>query len=546
MKHRNYALILTPLILMAGICAGLIIGSKMGSGGRMSDTQKKIETILGLIDSEYVDSISVDSLLEMSIPDMLSYLDPHSVYVPASELSAVNEDLEGSFSGVGVSFQVLNDTVVVVEVISNGPAEKAGLKPGDRIIKSGKTNLAGVGVTNDDVFKNLRGTKGSKVKLKIMRPGASSPFSLDVVRDEVPVTSVDASYMANDKVGYVKVSKFARNTYKEFMDAVRNLREKGARQLIVDLRANAGGLMDQAIMMANEFLPKDRMIVYTKARTSDNQFQARSYGDGTLQDTELIVLVNEYSASASEIFAGAIQDNDRGLVIGRRTFGKGLVQNQIMLPDSSAIRLTVARYYTPSGRSIQKEYKRGQDGKYDEDLVDRYTHGEFYSADSIKLDKTKKYRTVGGRTVYGGGGIMPDIFVAEDTTQYTSYYFDAMNNGIIQKYSFKVADNYRSFLRGVKLLNDLLLKIPRDEILLTNFVDFAEQNGQPSAWYYINQSRPLLLNQIKAVIARDILGFGSYIQVLNSNDPTVLKALEIFEKGGSPVVIPAKKTSAKK
>lgn len=300
--------------------------------------------------------------------------------------------------------------------------------------------------------------------------------------------------------------------------------------------------MDQAISMANEFLPEGRLIVYTRARTETNRFRAESNGGGTLQDVEIAVVTNEYSASASEIFAGAIQDNDRGLVIGRRSFGKGLVQNQIMLPDSSAIRLTVARYYTPSGRSIQKEYKRGADGKYDLDLAERYTHGEFYNIDSIKLDKSNSFKTAAGRTVYGGGGIMPDIFVPEDTTNFTSYYLDVVNNGLLQKYAFGVADNYRSILKGVSQTEKLLQMIPRDAIMLNNFANYGAANGVPARWYYINKSAPLILRQIKAFIARDILGFNDYIKVLNSQDPTILRALEALENGESPVNIKSNTT----
>lgn len=545
MKQRNYVLILTPFILMLALCAGIIIGHFVSEKDVLSPTQKKILTILGLVDSDYVDAVSVDSLLEMSIPDLLSYLDPHSAYIPASELSAMNEDLEGSFSGVGVSFQIMNDTVVVVEVIPDGPAEKAGIQTGDRIIKAGNKKLASIGVTNEDVFKTLRGKKGTTVPLGIIRPGSSGELTFKINRGDVPVTSVDSYYMAAPSVGYVKVGKFARNTYTEFMDAVSVLRRSGAKKLIVDLRGNSGGLMDQAINMANEFLPEDRMIVYTKARSTENQFQVNSTGTGMLQDMELAVLTNEYSASASEIFAGAIQDNDRGLVIGRRSFGKGLVQNQLVLPDSSAIRLTVARYYTPSGRSIQKEYKRGQDGKYDLDLIERYSHGEFYSPDSIKLDKTKRFKTKNGRIVYGGGGIMPDLFVPEDTIGITSYYIDAVNKGLIQKYSLQVADNYRVVLKGVKKLDKLLMMIPRDDMLLNNFVEFAVANGLPARWYYINQSRPLLLKQIKATIARDILGFNYYIQALNQDDAVVRRAVKALSTGESPLLILPKKNTVK-
>lgn len=366
-----------------------------------------------------------------------------------------------------------------------------------------------------------------------------------MIRGDIPVNSVDCSYMVNDSVGYVRVIKFARNTYNEFFTALNDLKAEGAKKYIVDLRGNSGGFMDQAIYMANEFLPAGRMIVYTKGRRPENETMAISDGDGSFRDVELTVLTNEYSASASEIFAGAIQDNDRGLVIGRRSFGKGLVQNQTELPDSSAVRLTVARYYTPSGRSIQKEYKRGKDGKYDLDIVDRFTHGEFYNADSIKFDKSKIFSTANGRTVYGGGGIMPDIFVPEDTTGYTSYYINVANNGLIQKFAYSVADKYRDMLNGVKSLDRLMKVLPRDNTLLENFVSFAVKNGVPARWYYINQSRELLLSQIKAMIARDVLGYPAFIELLNQQDPTVLKAVEALENGKSPVDLKLEKEDTK-
>ena len=319
----------------------------------------------------------------------------------------------------------------------------------------------------------------------------------DVVRNDIPVNSVDCSYMVNDSTGYLRVTKFARNTYNEFFTALNDLKAQGAGKYIVDLRGNTGGFMDQAIYMANEFLPAGRMIVYTKGRRPENETMAISDGGGNFKNSEIVVLTNEYSASASEIFAGAIQDNDRGLVIGRRSFGKGLVQNQTELPDSSAIRLTVARYYTPSGRCIQKEYSRGRDGKYDLDIVDRFSHGEFYNADSVKLDKSKIFSTSNGRTVYGGGGIMPDLFVPEDTTGYTSYYINVVNNGLIQKFAYSVADRYRDMTGDVKSIERLLKVLPRDNTLLDNFVSFAVKNGSPARWYYINQSKNCCSNRLR-------------------------------------------------
>lgn len=533
-KKINISSFLIPLILAAGIIGGIFIGRNL-STGRLSPEEEKIRMVMNLIRDQYVDEVDTDSLLDMAIPEMLASLDPHSVYIPASELEATNDDLESSFGGVGVMFQVLNDTVNVIEVVAGGPAEKVGLLPGDMILEADGKKLSGAGASTDAVFSTLRGKEETKVKVQVKRSSAKKPLSFEITRGQIPSNSVDAVYMIDDKTGYLKVSKFARNTYKEFFDALADLRAQGATRYVVDLRGNSGGFMDQAIYMANEFLPEGRTIVYTKGRTKENETFAVSDGTGSFLDAELTVLTNEYSASASEIFAGAIQDNDRGLVIGRRTFGKGLVQNQIALPDSSAIRLTVARYYTPSGRSIQKEYQRGKDGKYELDIVDRYNHGEFYSQDSIRLDKTKLFHTVNGREVYGGGGIMPDIFVPEDTTQYTSYYIDAANQGLIQKFAREMADTYRSMMKGAKTVEAMERVIPRDNALLTAFVTYAARHGLPARWYYINKSRGLLTNQIKAMLARDLVGYDAFIEILNQTDPAVEQALSSLREGKSGV-----------
>ncbi len=535
-QKKNIALVSLPFVLTAGMVAGIFIGKVMNTQ-RLSPAQEKFMSLLGLIDEEYVDEINVDSLLEEALPDLFAHLDPHSVYIPKSELTSVNQELDNSFSGVGISFQMLGDSVVVVEVVPGGPAEKVGIMAGDRIVSANGISLAGPEVTTDSVYRTLRGKEGTKALLKVKRQNSRKLLDFDVVRGKIPVNSVDAIYTAAPGVGYLRVGKFGTGTYDEFFNALNSLKSKGASRFIVDLRGNTGGYMDQAILMANEFLPRGSMIVYSKGRLPINESVGVADGNGAFQDAELVVLIDEYSASASEIFAGAIQDNDRGLVIGRRSFGKGLVQNQTLLPDSSAVRLTVARYFTPSGRCIQKEYKRGSDGKYEMDIVDRYNHGEFYNPDSIRLDKSKRFTTVGGRTVYGGGGIMPDIFVAQDTTGYTSYYINAVNSGLIQKFAFQVVEKYRPVLKGVKTLQQLNGVIPRDNTLLENFVAYAAANGLPARWYYINMSRDQLLSQIKSVIARDVLGYSDFIRSLNQSDPTVIKAVEALTEGKSPVVI---------
>lgn len=526
-QKRNIAFASIPLALAAGLVGGIFIGQFLNRT-TLSPGQQKLQTVLELINRDYVDRVDTDSLLETMYADLLGGLDPHSAYIAANELTDVNSELEGSFSGVGITFQILNDTVYAVDVIEGGPAEKVGLKAGDRILKAGDISLTGTGATNENVFKNLRGSAKSKVLLKVLRGNPGQELQFDVVRGEVPVASVNASYMLDDDKGYVKVSKFSRNTYNEFLSSLLELKALGAKNFVIDLRGNAGGFMDQAILMANEFLPSGRMIVYTKGRSPEIETTAISDGSGSFINSGVSVLIDEYSASASEIFAGAIQDNDRGSVIGRRSFGKGLVQNQTTLPDSSAIRLTVARYFTPSGRSIQKEYQRGADGKYMMDIVDRYERGEFYNADSIKLDKSKVFHTLSGREVYGGGGIMPDVFVPDDTTGVTGYYMKVANKGLLQKYAYQVADKYRSIAAGISDADRLTKILPRDATLLNNFVSYASKNGVPARWYYINASRNLILRQLKALIARDLLGDDAYYRIMNHFDPTVNQAIDSF------------------
>lgn len=535
-NKKNPALILLPLLIALGVGAGIFIGRYITTKS-LTAKEEKLRTVLRLIQSDYVDVLDIDSLIEATFPDLLSQLDPHSAYIPTEDLQAVNDDLQGSFSGVGVSFQIINDTVQVIEVITGGPAEKVGIQPGDRIIKADTVQLTGKDVTSQKVFNTLRGEKGSTVVLTVKRYGQKKDVVYDVIRGDIPVNSVDVAYMLNDKTGYLKVTKFSRNTYLEFINALNELRNNGAESFVIDLRGNAGGFMDQAIFMANEFLPPGRLIVYTKGRKQENEYVAMSDGRGMFQGNEVVVLTNESSASAAEIFAGAIQDNDRGLVIGRRTFGKGLVQNQTELPDSSAVRLTIARYYTPSGRSIQKDFERGQTQKYDMDILDRYSHGEFYNVDSIKLDKNKIFHTVNGREVYGGGGIMPDIFVPEDTTGYTSYYMTIANQGLIQKYAYSVADEYRDKIGSDRTLERLNKVLPSDQILLENFVAFAVSNGVPARWYYINKSGPLIISQLRAMIARDVLGYPAFIELLNESDQVVQKAINELVTGNSPINI---------
>ncbi len=530
-----------PLIVAIAFAGGIWLGLGMShTGSRNSSAQSKVSRILDTISSLYVDEVNTDSLLEASIPDIIAKLDPHSMYIPASDLQQVNEELDGSFSGVGISFTVVSDTIIVNEVISGGPAQKVGLLPGDRIVTINDSVAVGENWPQQRILKTLRGEKGSEVVLGIMRP--SSPgkiYPYTVVRGDIPVTSIDASYMLDDSTGYVKVNKFGRNTYDEFFTSLVELSREGAERYIIDLRGNTGGFMEIAVLMANEFLPRGANIVSIKGRGPESNSATYADGTGSFLNSELVVLIDEISASSSEIFAGAIQDNDRGLVVGRRSFGKGLVQRQFDMPDSSALRLTTARYYTPSGRCIQKHYDLGASEDYELDLLQRMNNGETLSADSVKLDRSKTFYTLTGREVYGGGGIMPDIFVPTDTSGYSKYYFNVMNAGLLHKFAFNYVDANRAALLEAADTDELLELLPSDLELLSKFVIYASNEAKvPTQWYYINISRNLLVSQLKALIARDLFGIEGYYEVINPTDNTVNRALELLDSGsaGFPIV----------
>ena len=529
---RNRIIIWIPLLIAATFIAGLYFGSGINNTQNISGNNK-FNSILSLINNEYVDHVNMDSLIEETIPELLSHLDPHSTYIPAKDLKAVNDELDGTFSGIGISFMLKNDTISIIEVLSGGPSEKVGLMPGDRIVSVDDSIVAGKNFTNEKVLSILRGEKGSQVKLGIKRNTAKETLHFDLIRDDIPVTSVDAAYIIAPEIGYIKVNKFGRTTYNEFLTSMTQLRNEGAQKYIIDLRGNGGGFMEMAILMANEFLPDDNIIVFTKGRTKRESISTVSDGNGSFYDSEVVVLIDEYSASASEILAGAIQDNDRGLIIGRRSFGKGLVQRQTELPDSSALRLTVSRYHTPSGRCIQKEYTPGKTNDYDYDIINRFNHGEAFNADSIKLNKSLEFTTAHGRKVYGGGGIMPDVFVPNDTSGITNYYLKIANAGLLQKFAFDYCDTNRDKLNQSEDANDLLNKLPSDETLLQSFVKYATQNGIPARWYYINISSALIVNQIKSLIARDILGSQSFYHIYNTQDNCVQKAISELKNGNA-------------
>ncbi len=530
MKNDNHTprYVNVPLLIAFALVLGIFIGSKFASKSTI-DLDRKINNILGIVADEYVESVNMDSLVELAIPDIIAQLDPHSVYISAKDYEQANEELNGNFCGIGISFQVMEDTINVIEVIPGGPSEKVGIANGDKIISVDGKNFTGEKINPNLVKEQLRGPKNSVVKLGVKRATSSKTLYFTVTRGDIPIKSVDAAYMIDKNTGYVKVNQFGRNTYDEFVAALSVLKNEGAKRYIVDLRGNGGGYMEIAVAMANEFLPKDNLIVSTKGRYKKNDTSVYSDGNGSYQDAEIVVLINEFSASASEIFAGAMQDNDRGLVIGARSFGKGLVQREFKLSDNSAIRLTIARYYTPTGRCIQKDYKLGQ-AAYERELINRFNNGELDYRDSIKVDKSKMYKTPHGRIVYGGGGIIPDIFVPRDTVGFTSYYYAVVNAGLIQNYVLKYVTAHKAKFKNVKDYKDVIRLLDDNTQLLNDFVNFAAKHDVPARWYYINQSRDLLLNDLKAFVARDLLGQKAFYPIYNRNDKTIEAALKALNK----------------
>lgn len=541
MKNNNTRFIpfLLAICLIAGIAIGTFYANHFSGNklGIINTSSNKLNALLHIIDDQYVDTVNMGELVEEAMPQILSELDPHSSYIPAKDLEAVNADLKGSFSGIGIQFTIQNDTIHVNSVIQGGPSEKVGLMAGDRIVEVDDSAFVGKIVTNSEAMKRLKGEKGSKVKLGVYRPGEKDLLHFTVIRGNIPVKSIDAAYMINEKVGYIKVNKFGETTYPELLIALAKLNQKNCEGLIVDLRGNTGGYMAAAIQMVNEFLPNNRLIVYTQGRKSPRE-DYNSNGTGSNQKMPLVVLVDEGSASASEIFAGAIQDNDRGTIVGRRSFGKGLVQQPIEFSDGSAIRLTIARYYTPSGRCIQKPYEKGKESEYELDLLTRYEHGEFFSADSIKQDETEVYHTRLGRPVYGGGGIMPDIFVPQDTTGMTSYFRMAANRGLIIRYTFDYTDQNRSTLQKYDTPEKMEAYL-KGQNLLNKFAAWAEKKGLKRRNNLMMKSRRLFEMSLYGNIIYNMLGMEAYVEYLNESDKTVLKAVEILEKGESFPQAPA-------
>lgn len=527
--NKKYSVYI-PVLLALALIAGLFIGNALNRSGQpMPRNMKlsagnKLSTIMNLVESAYVDSINTSEIIEKTIPDMLKNLDPHSTYIPARNMQEVEEEMQGNFSGIGVQFSIQEDTVVIIDVISGGPSQKLGLLAGDRIVLVNDSNIAGVGVKNEDVLKLLRGQKNTKVKVSNLRKGYKELFDFEITRGDIPIYSVDVSYMIDDETGFIKVSRFAEQTYKDFMEGMIKLDKLGAKKVIIDLRGNPGGYLAAVIRMVDEFLEKDEPILITRGKSQPEKVY-NATNRATFAGKQVIVLLDEFSASASEIFAGALQDNDRGIVVGRRSFGKGLVQEQIPFSDGSAVRLTVARYYTPSGRSIQKPYNNGSE-KYFEDLFERMVHGEMLVADSIQFADSLKYYTKKGRTVYGGGGIMPDIFVPADTAGRSTYFNKIYQQGTVYQFAFQYSDQHRSHLTSLKTAAEIEKWLDNQKVL-DSFVRFAAGKGIPYDAEGLKASGHIIETQVKAYIARNIIGEEGFYPIIQQIDKTLLKAIEV-------------------
>lgn len=542
---------LMPLLMALCIVIGIVVGTFYAnhfSGNRLNiinSGSNRINNLLHIIDDQYVDKVNIDSLVDMAIPQILSDLDPHSVYFSAKEMQQTTDDLKGSFSGVGIEFIIREDTIRIQGVVKNGPADQVGIRAGDKIVSVDGKPFVGKVVTNSEAMKRLKGPKDTKVKIGVIRYGEKKVKNYTITRGDIPQKSIVAAYMLDENTGYIKIKNFGENTYPEMLIALAKLSQEGFSNLVVDLRDNTGGYLKPAVQIANEFLPKNKLIVYTEGRKSPRQ-DYLSDGRGSYQRIPLVVLINEGSASASEIFAGAIQDNDRGTIIGRRSFGKGLVQNQIEFTDGSMIRLTIARYYTPSGRCIQKPYTAGDNADYEEDLLARYQHGEFFSQDSIK-HTGPAYHTGLGRTVYGGGGITPDIFVPEDTLGMTSYFKEAAMRGLILQFAFVYTDNNRPKLSSFENMYDLADYLDSQNTV-DKFATYADKNGLKRRNLLIKKSYDMLKLYINSRIIYNIMDEEDWIEYLNLDDNVVKTALDVFKRNEAFPKRPAKniKKNAKK
>ncbi len=533
MKYNNsQRSILLPLILAASLAAGILIGMYLpdkNTGNTNTSIRArydKLSNIVNLIERKYVDSVNRDELEEVAIPAMLSKLDPHSTYIPAKDLKRANEPLQGNFDGIGISFNLLTDTILVISTIPGGPSEKVGLQPGDKIIFVNDSLVAGKKITDEKAMSMLKGPRGTVVRLKILRKGHDELLPFEITRDKIPMYSIDVSYMINGNTGFIKINNFALTTYEEFMNALHELKEKGMTKLILDLRGNSGGVMDAAIRIANEFLEEGQVIVYTQGRTQPRD-EAVANGNGEFKTGDLVILIDEWSASASEILAGAIQDNDRGTIIGRRSFGKGLVQEPVMFSDGSGIRLTIARYYTPTGRSIQNPYDDGTE-QYYENFRERITNGETAADDSILLSKSPKFTTPGGRTVYGGGGIMPDEFIPVDTSGISAYFMRARAS-LIYRFALDYTEKNRETLQKFTEWGEMK-KWLNSQALLDQFVRFAARNGLPPDPAGLKISGNIIHTQLEAYIVRNILDNKGFYSIWQNLDTTLKYAIDYLNK----------------
>jgi carboxyl-terminal processing protease len=494
-----------------------------GGGLGLNSRSTKISSAMQYILNEYVDTVSMESLDETVLPSLVDNLDPHSVYIPASDFQRYAEPLVGNFSGIGVSFNMTDDSVAIINTIPNGPSEMVGIMAGDRIIMVDDSLVAGVNMPSDDIVKMLKGPKNTLVKVTVFRRGEKKPLEFEITRDDIPIYSVDVAYMVNEETGYIKISQFAQTTYREFMEAVEKLKARGAQKLILDLRRNGGGIMEAATMIADQFLDEGELIVYMegRARPRENDYATSR---GVLKEDELVILIDEASASASEILAGAIQDNDRGLVIGRRSFGKGLVQEEMRFPDGSALRLTVARYYTPTGRSIQRPYENGKE-EYYHDFSERIERGEMEHMDSIKFDDSQKYITPGGKIVYGGGGIMPDVFVPVDTVGSSEYYNRVRSLGLMYRFAFHFTDLHREALDPFTSVKEIEGYLDSKD-LIPQFVQYAKEKGLEPDYEDIGVSRHILEKTIKAYVARNIIDNEGFYPIIADIDHTLQVAID--------------------
>ncbi len=523
------------LVLVIGIFIGYYFAfgvgdssNKKDSGLHKNGSYKKINSLLDYIEMEYVDTVNEKQLVEKTLTSMLHSLDPHSDYIPAEDFNQVNEPLQGEFDGIGVEFNLISDTIRVITPISGGPSEKLGIKAGDKIIKVDNKIVAGIKITNKQVFEKLRGKSGTKVLVTILRNNMPHSIDFEITRGAIPIYSIDVSYMVKPGIGYIKISRFASTTYDEYVKAFNELNKKGMKRMILDLRGNPGGFLKAAVDIADEFLANGLHIVYTEGRANPKKtYKATNHG--SFENGQLVILIDEGSASASEIVAGAVQDNDRATIIGRRSFGKGLVQDQLDLNDGSAIRLTIARYYTPTGRCIQKPYLDGNDAYYNEE-IDRLSGGELINADSIKFDKTKKYRTPGGKIVYGGGGIMPDIFVPLDTAKYTHFVNKAFYMGIITTFGYEYSDKNRSeLMKKYPTADNYILSFTANDKVLNDFYAYAEGKKIIASANDKQKSTESLKQLLKALIGRNLFDKDAYYPIINENDRSIKKAVEILD-----------------